>query len=318
MKKGFLISLCLLMGTLMTKADIAKSVMLHHNGNVTLYDWDQVQQAVDAAVDGDTIYLAEGTFAAFNVNKRIVVRGSGSATMVEGDCHINISGTEKIASPVLDALSFSGSVEVAQAYRQFTLRKCKMKDLRFTAEEYRDVKMDRCYVFNEMHTTTNLKELNVFNSKIYMLNGYCNKSSNLNFDHCNIMYVTDTIKANFTNSIIAYVGTEGTASASFVRAYLVACTVNNTWTYDATMNKSCIVIDKPSSNNYLGINKSCDYTASNMNNVPVSTLDGTYIGIAGGQHPFTQELELPQVTKHSIAVDAVNKKLNVTLTVDKK
>ena len=50
----------------------------------------------------------------------------------------------------------------------------------------------------------------------------------------------------------------------------------------------------------------------------LSALDGTKIGAYGGQHPFTLWSELPAVTKHSVKVDAANKKLNVTLTLEKR
>lgn len=36
--------------SLVVNADIAKSVMLHHNGLVKLYDYNEVQKAVDDAV----------------------------------------------------------------------------------------------------------------------------------------------------------------------------------------------------------------------------------------------------------------------------
>ena len=35
--------------SLVVNADIAKSVMLHHNGQVKLYDFNEVQKAVDDA-----------------------------------------------------------------------------------------------------------------------------------------------------------------------------------------------------------------------------------------------------------------------------
>ena len=36
--------------SLVVNADIAKSVILHHNGQVKLYDYNEVQKAVDDAV----------------------------------------------------------------------------------------------------------------------------------------------------------------------------------------------------------------------------------------------------------------------------
>jgi hypothetical protein len=50
----------------------------------------------------------------------------------------------------------------------------------------------------------------------------------------------------------------------------------------------------------------------------ISSLDGTMIGCYGGQYPYNLNPDLPQLTKHAVKVDAANKKLNVTLTLDKK
>ena len=61
-----------------------------------------------------------------------------------------------------------------------------------------------------------------------------------------------------------------------------------------------------------------DYVLSFNNDNYLSALDGTKIGAYGGQHPFTLWSELPAVTKHSVKVDAANKKLNVTLTLEKR
>ena len=113
----------LTLSCIQAKADLAPTVMLHRGGEVKTYMYYEVQKAVDDAVDGDTIYLSEGTFRPFNVNKRILVRGAGPTTLIEGSCIIDISGTQKLTMPVLDAITFSGDIEVRNAYRQFTLRK---------------------------------------------------------------------------------------------------------------------------------------------------------------------------------------------------
>ena len=113
----------LVLSTVQAKADLGASVMLRHNGQTKFYQWDQVQNAVDDAVDGDTIYLTEGNYAPFNIDKRIMVRGAGPATVVEGRCIINIQNDQKLVMPVLDAISFTENVHVSRAGRQLTFRK---------------------------------------------------------------------------------------------------------------------------------------------------------------------------------------------------
>ena len=59
--------------------------LLHHNGKVTLYDAEDIENAIKATADGDTLYLSEGQFAGFTITKKITVRGSGQMTRIGGD-----------------------------------------------------------------------------------------------------------------------------------------------------------------------------------------------------------------------------------------
>lgn len=294
--------------SLVVNADIAKSVMLHHNGQVKLYDYNEVQKAVDDAVDGDTIYLTQGTFAPFNINKRIMVRGAGSGTIIEGDCTINISGEEKLHMPVLDAISFSGNVNVASAYRQFTLRKCKMQNLNFTGAEFHDAKMDRCFVFKTFNLTKNVREFNAIGSKIAYLHPDDHTDGQLVFEHCNIYTVNDTISATFISSVVYRSTTNNNVNSckNFVGCVFISCGVssNNVGTDNTNIDTV----------GYVALYENCEHNGASG----TSSVDGTKVGCYGGQYPFTLEPELPKVTKHVITLDAANKKLNVTLTVDKK
>lgn len=303
MRKLFLM-LALAASITSAMADIAKSVMLHHDGQVTMYDYDEVQKAVDDATDGDTIYLAEGTFSPFNINKRIMVRGAGAGTIVQGNCQINISGTEKLHMPVLDAICFNGTVNVADAYRQFTLRKVKCEDLFFTGTEHHDAKLDRCYIYGVFHLSQNVREFNAVGSKISHLKPYDHTTGQLEFNHCSIYQVQDTITAVFRNSIVG-----GYSKASIAVKVFIGCYFNNS-TSGSSIAESCTVTDSKSGLVY----SNCEYNG----NPGISSEDGTKIGAYGGQYPFTQNPELPKVSKHAISVDAASKKLNVTLTVDKK
>lgn len=306
MKK--VIVMFLLMGVVVTSyADIAKSVLLHHNGQVTMYDYDAVQTAVDNAVDGDTIYLAEGTFAPFNIDKRIMVRGSGSATIVEGNCTINISGTEKLHMPVIDALCFNGTITVASAYRQFTMRKVRCNALFFTGSEHHDAKMDRCYVTNTFQLTTNVREFNALGSKICSLNPHDHVTGQLTFNHCNIYEVTDTITAVFRNTII-YRSCK--VSSTYSTFNFFGCVFDNCALNYNYVNTTNTVTNRQSGS----LSSNCEYSGT----IGISSEDGTKIGAYGGQYPFTQSLELPKVTNHTIVVDGVNRKLNVTLTIDQE
>lgn len=330
MKKHFLLFVCLLMAATVAKADIAASVMLRHNGQATFFAYDEIQNAVDAAVEGDTIYLTEGTFSPFNVDKRIMVRGTGWTTIIEGDCNINISGTAKLPMPVLDGLVLNGDVNVQSAYSQFTLRKVKVQNVAFAGEEHYDVKMDRCYVYGILSLTGNVKEINVFNSLIQQITPHDYVLGHATFEHCNIKYIYSSAVSSIiaTFNSCALVGAFYTQS-SYNYPILVGCVLNSCIYSQATTSKQgssftsyLYYTSSTTFTDCIGVNNNSYLSESNVlsfNNTKfMSALDGTKIGAYGGQHPFTLWSELPAVTKHSVKVDAANKKLNVTLTLEKR
>ena len=314
MRKSKLLALaCLIWVAMPAKADLAPTVMLHRGGEVKTYMYYQVQNAVDDAVDGDTIFLSEGTFQPFNVNKRILVRGAGYGTMIEGSCVIDISGTAKLTMPVLDALSFNGDVQVENAYEQFTLRKCSMTNLIFNVEEgkeFYDVKIDRCYIDNRLNLPNDVKEFNAFNSRIQVLYPHDYKG-HATFEHCNIYEICDTIQGGVFNSCAIKYCTKLKGAAS--KKNLIGCVLN-----------SCVYGDISTNNcNYIN----CEYISTSWDtwdgdtgfnaSSHKSALDGTKIGAYGGQHPYNRYPEVPGVTKHQISIDAATRTMTVTLTVDK-
>lgn len=329
MKKQFILLVCLLMAATVVKADIAASVMLRHNGHATFFAHDEIQNAVDAAVEGDTIYLTEGTFSPFDVDKRIMVRGTGWTTVIEGSCNINISGTAKLPMPVLDGVVLNGDINVQSAYSQFTLRKVKVKNVAFAGEEHYDVKMDRCDIYGILDLAENVKEINVFNSRIQQITPHDYVLGHATFEHCNIKYIYSSVVSSITaifNSC-ALINAYYTQS-SYNYPILVGCVLNScvhSSTHTSKLSSNTGGLYYFSSSTFIdctGTSNSNILSDSNVlsfdNNNYISALDGTKIGAYGGQHPYTLWSELPAVTKHSVKVDAANKKLNVTLTLEKR
>ena len=326
MKNKVILALTIVLAAVQAKADIAPTVMLSHNGVRTMYNYDQVQQAVDNAVDGDTIYLSNGTFSEFNVSKRIMVRGTGPETIVQGSCTVYIAGTNVLNMPVLDALTFTGDVNVTSAYKQFTIRKCQMQNLNFTESDFHDVKLDRCYIQGTLHLTQNVKEFNCFNTKIYSLHPYDYTTGIAYFQNCNIRAIDNYITAIFDNCVLWYckVNTSGNQyGVCLTNCQLNYCIIpdrfhctgleigkTSTSSYPFFFNSTVMF------NNFYQISIEGDVMGYSSSSYLGN--DGTMVGCYGGQHPFRLTPELPRVTKHNVAVDAANKKLNVSLTLTKE
>lgn len=319
MKKFKLFAMASLMMTAMPiKADIAPTVMLHRGNEVKTYMYYEVQKAVDDAVDGDTIFLSEGTFQPFNINKRILVRGAGPNTIIEGSCIIDISGTEKLTMPVLDALSFNGDIQVENAYNQFTLRKCGMDNLIFNEEdgkEYYDVKIDRCGITNRLNLPNSVIQFNAFNSRIYVLYPH-NYIGSGKFFHCNIGNICAPITgAEFYSCTLG--GCTKLSSAES-KTNLLGCIINSC-IYNSNTTTGLSRHDCQTSNS-IGIGNLDNKDFYNWNKTDskyISAEDGYLIGAYGGQHPYNRNPEVPGVKKHQISIDAATRMMTVTLTVDK-
>lgn len=331
MRKTFLLWATLFMTALAAKADIAPTVMLHHAGKTTLFAWDKVQDAVDAAANGDTIYLSNGQFSAFNVNKRIMVRGTGVNTIIQGSCTICISGSTPLNMPVLDAIRLTGNVSVTGADSQFTLRKCEMMDLNFTDNDFRDVKLIQCYIKGTLHLTQHVKEFTCYNTKIRTLHPYDYLTGDAQFVNCNIRMIDDNITATFDNCVLR--SCLVALGNNYYGVCLNDCKLNyciypvrgsnsyNSYYLDiggkATTSYGCFFYDPTVKfNNCYQVKIDAENVVDYGSDSQLG-MDGTKVGVYGGQQPFTLNPALPRVTNHSVTVDAKNKKLNVKLTVTK-
>lgn len=328
-KKNFLLGALLALTLTEAKADVAPTVMLSHNGQRTMYMYDQVQQAVDAASDGDTIYLSNGSFEPFNVTKRIMVRGTGPETIISGGCTVYIAGQNPLSMPVLDALTFTGNVSVTCANKQLTIRKCQMNDLDFTESDFHDVKLDRCDIQGTLHLRKAIKEFNCFNTKIKTLDPDDYLHGSAYFNHCNIREVIDTLLATFDNCVLryckAYRRTSG-YSTHYYGTCIDGCTLNYCIIY---LYSDRLDIGSEISSGTFLYNPSVTFNNCYKVNIDAADVvgyssssylgnDGTMVGCYGGAQPFRRTPELPRVTKSNVQVDAVNKKLNVTLTLSKE
>ena len=83
MKKRFLLTLGLIVLSMQAVMAQKAIAMLNHNDTVTIFSNEQVQDAINKAVDGDIIYLSEGVFADFTVGKDITIMEPYSSAVCE-------------------------------------------------------------------------------------------------------------------------------------------------------------------------------------------------------------------------------------------
>ena len=300
MRKQLLTLACLLMATMGVNAQISK-VALQHKGAVTLYDTDQIQIAIDNSVDGDTIFLNEGEFPGFTVNKKISVIGKGnSETKVTSNITIAIPNSPTLTARVLDGLNLSGyTITVSSAVNNLIIRKCEFDQISFRGV-VDEVLIDRCYI-SYVSLSSDVVGLDIVNSRLGYLTGTAYTPSAVNVVNCDVTsrpYSTST-NVTFINSRVYnyyssyHYGTGCNYVKCAVRGQAYGIYQNCWNTYDTV---SSYTKDQLIRDGYLGTDETC-------------------IGPDGGTTPYTLVSNAPKITDYTLKVDTGEKKLNVNVKV---
>ena len=314
MKKTILMAVCIIMMSMTASALTINKAMLVHNGEVTLYDGDKIQDAVNAASDGDAIYLTLGTFKKFNVTKKITIRGTGETSIIDGDVNISIPGSPKLTSPVMEALAVSGTVNVGAQVDDMILRKCKITNFTIGAQVDGAV-LDRCNITGSLTLSSYIKGMTVVNTIVNGLGANSGATSNTTFVNCDLYFSSCTnFSATIINSIIRHYG----SNTKTLNSTVLLNTLIMTYYLSGGTYYSSYHLNIGSSS----VQQGC-WTVNYLNNTSTSTLqsngylgtDGTVVGIYGGETPYTLEPSVPKVTSSDLQLDNENKQLNVTLTV---
>ena len=314
MKKLFLSFVAVLMVSMTANAITINKALLQHNGEVTLFDGNNIQDAVNAAVDGDTIYLTLGTFKPFTINKKITVRGTGETSIIDGNVTIDIPNQQTLTSPVLEALAVSGTVNVSSAVNDMILRKCKIANMTFGANVDGAV-IDRCYITNWLTLSSYINGMTVVNTKLNRVEANSGASNNTTFLNCNFYQLyPNNFSGTIINSIIQgpYSASQYTLFSTIVLNSVIN-TAANGYGYSnyfkigsSSVTQNCYNV---SNSNYVSSSCTCSPSSSFVGT------DGTIVGIYGGDTPYTLNPSVPKVTSSDLDLDNENKVLNVTLTV---
>lgn len=313
MKKKMFMMLCLaILGIQVSKAQ-QSIIALHHEGNVTIFSGSKTQEAMDASVKGDTLYLSEGTFAGWDVTHGIVVLGSGERTVMSGN--ITITGNDEkkdLGGYVFSGLNLLHDFVVNDSVNGLKISQCQMNNFTVNADMFLDSgEIIMSFIGGNMDLGGAEYGLDVLSSKINIIRGHGQRLGSVNFNHCNINSIeADLTMRVFQNCIIKMccggtyqhclftgnnnISKNGWAGESddFVQATKINC-FKGSFTFDDDLNCS-LSNDDLIAEGYLGD-------------------DGSIVGITGGEIPYTLELATPHIVDHKLDVDNVNRKLTVTL-----
>lgn len=324
MKKNLLLVVCLVFASISAFSASLSSIMLQHNGSVTMFESDKMSSAISAAVKGDTIYLSEGSFVGdFTINKEITIIGAGQLTIVQGNITIALDNTPTLTAHMLDAIKVPSSytVTVTKAVKNLKIRKCYL--YRFTSSaSVTDLSIDRCNI-SYFPQNNNYKSGNVLNCYISNIDGIKDSPiNNINYINCNISYIGNVYSYNsyyvagtFINCII---GNYTTSYIAFNNSVFINTSYPSSYTFSASSSCQNCYAGNPTMNKYTEEKTGMEYYTVDadwlQSNNYLGT-DGTIIGMFGGTIPYSLVPNVPTVTESKVTVDTANKKLNVTLKV---
>ena len=309
--------------------------LLHHNGAVTLYDSDDINAALTAAVAGDTLFLSEGSFAGFTITKKITVRGSGQFTKVGGEITINIPDNPTLTSALIEGIYCNSDLKIAGAVNGLQIKQSVFNNI-YPLANINNAFFDKIFVTGTLHLNKYVLGLTSNNSKYYQIyhqthidNDYnCHIVSNASiyFVNCNIRSINEyngnaLQYVNFTNCIL----NDFSYPLKFCSITYCLYTKYYGLKYDEVSTSVEHNYNHNMDNDYTnGSNRlmndmaECPYDAATLVSKGFIGNDGTAVGCLGGSTPYTLVLAGPKVTESSIQLDNENKQLSVTLKVTAK
>lgn len=331
MKKIILLIICCLFSAATTVlAQGSGKIFLQHNGTITkIYDNDGISKAIEAAAEGDTLYLSSGNFnGGITINKSIAIIGtsatgsnSSNFTWDGGDAIIQTENEKTISSIYIEGVSFNRSLNFNSNVKAFSAKKCYFSNginLGNNSSNTEKATIDRCRI-NCLYMGGQIKDLTCKNSKIENTNGTGGITiSSCKIINCNIRSIDTYTKAMFINSIVNTVG-NGTDSYLSSQSMLVNTLYHNMNGYDPM--QKCSQQDCWSSTETLisdDSNYNCTLTADQLKKAGYLGTDSTVVGCEGGVNPYTLERHVPVITQKGTKVDLDSKKVIINVNVTAK
>lgn len=328
MKKNILFIILLLAVVSVARANDGM-VILQSKGTVKFFDSSKVGDAIAAAVEGDTIDLASGSFGyGFTIDKNILLRGrsadpNGSIPYTRVTENVSVTSTCTI-----EGIYFYYDVNVKKSAPGLRISSCAISNLTF-AEDMPGMTIERSWIRDHM-CLNNLKskDINVNNCKIYYLYGGGSDSRPCSFRNCNISNVYSyqdgkhyTYVDKFINCILEsnYDYMYGTSGAVYSNVEANCLWHVYSWGIDVYVSRYSF--DENDGKGSLFSSPSygtCVYTKEELIEKGYLGTDGTVVGADGGAYPYTLTPLNTQITTSTLTVDETTKKVTADVEVNVK
>lgn len=305
-------------------------VMLHHNGKATLYAYTNVQGAINAAVDGDTIYIPSGNYnsQSLSITKNITIMGQGTGSRL-GDITINLPGGTEMTSTILYGVNV-GYVTVKSSITNLHIDKCTLGSLDLQPNSSTSTKtytmknmlIERSNITSRFIATVNYDKFEDAVMRNCNIRYFSNRSQNISFKNCTLGAAYGQYNSNNTsNAIIDYIYGDyvNCIIKRFCDRYYSSSTTYGGYIIDKSASfVNCLYGEGITG----GTTLDCVYSTSAVNytdeelrfNGYLGT-DGTIVGCNGGARPYNLTPAVPSLEDIKLDVNYTTRKLNVTVKV---
>ena len=335
MKRLFLLATIIAIVSSASYAATLQRTILSHKGNLTQYDANHWQEAINDAVAGDTVFFTSGYFAGeLTITKPITLIGAGVAednafwtgndpywyngaladvyagcaktgesTRIDGNVSINIPGKITLTKTLMEGFliyrdpwnSDGASVFIEQEITGVIIKRCQIGWLSASAKSTNMV-LENCF-FNGL-SPENWVEPNIHNCVIGQQID-ARGTEGLEFTNC---MLNDLLGAHNYTFVNCTIGTLGDANYYSTHNTYVNCIYQNSDGNSTYTN--CWQNDSPNLFNKAQL-QSGGYIGT----------DGTVVGPLGGVFPFTLIPSQPYVSSSTMTYNKSTKKLNVNVTI---
>ena len=304
---------------------------LNHEGTIsTFYGAQAWKNAHEAAVNGDVVTLSSGSFLATNITKAITVRGAGMGidptvvvepTVIMGDFNINIedSGSSRLT---LEGIYSNNSITYTNVVNPLFL-KCRLNEVGSsgTTNILKDASFIHCRIAKGLSLSRDCSASCV-NSVIQRPYSVDNYRSNFEFLNCMIVadrYLSYTRSSSFKNCIIK--GGTSQLNGDCTAYNCIGLDYSDMFIYITNTTNKIVSDYATLFKTYTGATleklDSENFQLTDEAKTQYLGMDGTEVGIYGGNLPFDPTPSNPQITKCNVAAkSSADGKLSVDIVVN--
>lgn len=324
------------------------TITLSHKGKETNFAYNKMGDAVEAATDGDTIYLSNGEFEGdFRLTKKIAFIGSGAESnngtgtythYNSGNIVVTMPEGTKLSARLFDGIYFDNSITFQTTVENVIFRKCRTNIWNMSVNKnIESLYFDRCEISGS--PSGSIKKVVARNCKIDNLSmsgsEYNEVATNWQFIHCTIYpnryeWTDDNgnrhcyypLQGIYTNCIIENYNDTGvcelydTRNSEAMTAAFINCLLYKPEEGKDIFNGATIqnnMFYDVSNINANWENQIVNLTKNKLQEMKFLGNDGTVVGCYGGKNPYTLKPNIPIVSSSKVHLDRTKKQIQINI-----